>query len=71
MVEQPEASTKFNSTIHTLIVVNENACHESLNAAMTDETCKEILDFVIYQDVLHQGQLGELAQFWMTYIDMV
>ena len=46
-------------------------CHESLNASMTDESCKEILDlFVTYQDVLRQGR-GELAQFWMTYIDMV
>ena len=38
---------------------------------MTDDLCIHILDlFVVYQNVLCQNH-GQLAQFWMTYIDMV
>ena len=38
---------------------------------MNNDSCIEILDlFVAYQDILPQNS-DQLAQFWMTYIDMV
>ena len=69
--DHSESLCKLSDSTHTLCDIHENASHESLNAALTNDSCIEIMDlFVAYQDVLRQNS-GQLVQFWMIYSDMV
>ena len=61
--DHSESLCKLSDTIHTLCDIHGNASHESLNGALTNDCCIEILDlFVAYQDILRQNS-GQLAQF--------
>ena len=63
--DHSESLCKLNNTIHTLCDLHGNTSHESLNGALTNDSCIELLDlFVAYQDILRQNS-GQLAQFWM------
>ena len=69
--EQHEDPLRLNSTMQALQAICDNACPESLHAAMNDDACIHIFElFAIYQDVLRQRHT-QLAKFWMTYLDMV
>jgi len=51
--------------------ISINTCHETLEAALLDESCSEIIDlFAVYLNDLRHSH-GQMAQLWMTYVDMV
>ena len=66
-----EALPKYNDTIRVMYKVRQNLCRATHGAAMADESCQMIIDlFLTYLYVLRHEK-GQLAAFWMAYVDMV
>ena len=61
----------FNETLHVIRDLHENVCSETFESAITNQSCQRILDlFNEYLNLLRNG-CGDLAAFWMNYIDIV
>ena len=66
-----EALPKHNHTIRVMYKVRQNLCRATHDAAMADESCQMIIDlFLTYLNVLRHEK-GQLAAFWMAYVEMV
>ena len=50
--------------------VRQNLCRATHDAAITDESCQMIIDmFLTYLNVLRHEK-GQLAAFWMAYVEL-
>ena len=66
-----EALPKYTDTIPAMYKVRQHICRATHDAAMADESCQMIIDLLLtYLNVLRHKK-GQLAAFWMTYVDMV
>jgi len=61
----------LNETLRSIADIHENTCAATLELSLNDESCQRILYlFGSYLDVLRH-ESGQLASFWMIYVDMV
>jgi hypothetical protein len=62
---------KLDEALRSIDGLHENTCAATLASSQNDEVCKSVLDiFRVYQDELRYSR-GQLASFWMMYVDLV
>ncbi|KAG0725200.1 hypothetical protein GWK47_039080 [Chionoecetes opilio] len=67
----PDKGPQIRSTDLKIRSIKEDVCHETLAAALDDDSCVQSFD--MFAKYLHflRTKHGDLARFWMMYIDMV
>lgn len=61
----------LDETLRLVNDVHENPCEATLASFLNDETCQRVLDlFTMYVDELRYNS-GQLASFWVMYLDLV
>jgi hypothetical protein len=62
---------RLEETLRLVTDLHANTCAVTLDNTLANESCKKILHLLqIYMDILRRDS-GQLASFWMTYVDIV